>query len=111
MSLPGQALLNNERKEAPQLLGSRKNLTGEDLLELSANSRLRQVASRGGSCVGFEVHRVHVRLGVYNGAGNTSPARFPGVEHRKDLAPSSHTPQFCHGRRARAVIAVCGTLR
>ena len=57
VSLPVQALFNDEREEAPQLLGSRKDLAGEDSLQLSADYVIRQVASRLGACVGFGGHR------------------------------------------------------
>ena len=46
LALSRQALVDDEHEEAPQLLGSRKNVTGEDSLELSANRGLRQVATR-----------------------------------------------------------------
>ena len=69
VSLPVQALFNDEREEAPQLLGSRKDLAGEDSLQLSADYLIRQVASRLGACVGFGGHRAPVECtGVQQGA-------------------------------------------
>ena len=57
MALPAQTLFDNEREEAPQLLGSRKDLAREDSLELSADDGIRQLASLLSTDVGFQGHR------------------------------------------------------
>ena len=57
VSLPIHALFDDEREEAAKVLGSRKDLAGEDSLQLSADYVIRQVASRRGAGVGFGRHR------------------------------------------------------
>ncbi len=54
--MPGQLLFDDERKEAPQLLRSRKDLTREDSLELSADEGMGEFAWFLGAGVGFR-HR------------------------------------------------------
>ena len=99
VSLPIQALFNDEREEAPQLLGSRKDLAGEDSLQLSADYLIWQVASRLGACVSFGGHRAPGANAPECTAvcGDTSPGPFPEVEHRRDLAPPNDVPQ-CSSR-------------
>ena len=99
VSLPVQALFNDEREEAPQLLGSRKDLAGEDSLQLSADYVIRQVASRLGACVSFGGHRAPRAngRGVYSSVRRHFTSPFPEVEHRRDLAPPDDMPQ-CSSR-------------
>ena len=83
MALPGQSLFDDEREEAPQLLGSGEDLAREDSLELSADDGVRQFASLLGAGVGFRGHRALCA----NGPGSRDNGPFPEVEHRRDLAP------------------------
>jgi hypothetical protein len=63
MCLPNQGLINDEREEAPQVLGSGKDLTGEDSVELIPDSGIPRVVSSWGTCPGFGEHRGSVRTG------------------------------------------------